>query len=80
MRNEEMRNGLLNTANYSIICVTLYFKYQIPSLTLWYVKVGGPMEGHTKKYDTSSEGWVPGAVPGVGFTLIASVLCLPSQF
>ena len=23
--------------------------------TLWFVKVGGPMEGLTKKYDTSPE-------------------------
>ena len=38
------------------------------------------MEGLTKKYDTSPESWVPGAKPGVGFMLIASVLCLPSQF
>ena len=38
------------------------------------------MEGLTKKYDTSPKSSVPGAVPGVGFMLIASVLCLPSQF
>ena len=48
--------------------------------TLWLSQVGGPMEGLTKKYDTSPESWVPGAKPGVGFMLIASVLCLPSQF
>ena len=29
----------------------------------------------TKKYDTSAESQVPGAVPGVGLMLIASVLC-----
>ena len=38
------------------------------------------MEGLTKKYDTSPKSSVPGAVPGVGFMLIASVLCLSYQF
>ena len=38
------------------------------------------MEGFTKKYDTSPESWVLGAVPEVGFLMIASVLFLPSQF
>ena len=64
------------TSNYSIIGVTLNTKLD----TLWLSQVGGPMEGLTKKYDTSPESWVPGAKPGVGFMLIASVLCLPSQF
>ena len=63
-------------SNYSIIGVTLNTKLD----TLWLSQVGGPMEGLTKKYDTSPESWVPGAKPGVGFMLIASVLCLPSQF
>ena len=38
-------------SNYSIIRVTLNTKLD----TLWFVKVGGPMEGLTKKYDTSLE-------------------------
>ena len=38
-------------SNYSIIRVTLNAKLY----TLWFVKVGGPMEGLTKKYDTSPE-------------------------
>ena len=42
------------------------------------------MECLTKTYETSTEicvpGAVPGAVPGVGFKLIHSVLCLPSEF
>ena len=40
-----------------------------------FVKVGSPTERLTKKYDTSAEGQVPGAVPGVGLMLIASVFC-----
>ena len=69
------KNFLL-VSNYSIIGVTLNTKLD----TLWLSQVGGPMEGLTKKYDTSPESWVPGAKPGVGFMLIASILCLPSQF
>ena len=38
-------------SNYSIIRVTLNTKLD----TLWVVKVGGPMEDLTKKYDTSPE-------------------------
>ena len=60
---------------YSIIRMTLNTKLD----TLCFVKVGGPMEGLANKYDTSSESCVPGAVPGVGFMLIASVLCLLSS-
>ena len=47
--------------------------------TLQFVKVDGPMERLIKIYDTSPERCVPGAVPGVGFKLIYSVLCLPSE-
>ena len=65
-----------SSSNYSIIGVTLNTKLD----TLWLSQVGGPMEGLTEKYDTSPESWVPGAKPGVGFMLIASILCLPSQF
>ena len=36
-----------------------------------FVKVDGPMERLIKIYDTSPERCVPGAVPGVGFKLIA---------
>ena len=39
-------------SNYSIIRVTLNTELDE---TLWFVKVGGPMEGLTKKYDTSPE-------------------------
>ena len=39
------------TSNYSIIGVTLNTKLD----TLWLSQVGGPMEGLTKKYDTSPE-------------------------
>ena len=45
--------------------------------TILYVSLWFPL---VKKNDTSDESLVPGAVPGVGFMLIASVLCLPSQF
>ena len=38
-------------SNYSIIGVTLNTKLD----TLWLSQVGGPMEGLTKKYDTSPE-------------------------
>ena len=38
------------------------------------VKIGSPKEKLTKKYDTSAESKVPGAVPGVGLMLIASVI------
>ena len=59
-------------SNYSIIRVTLNTKLDTPC----FVKVGGP----TNKYDTSPESWIPGAVPGVGFMLIALLLCLQPQF
>ena len=48
--------------------------------TLQFVKVDGPMERLIKIYDTFPERCVPGTVPGVGFKLINSVLCLPSEF
>ena len=38
------------------------------------------MERGEKINDTSPERSVPGAVLGVGFKLIDSVLCLPSEF
>ena len=38
------------------------------------------MERVTKKYDTSNEIRVPGAVPGVGLMLIRAVLSIKSQF
>ena len=38
-----------------------------------FVKVGVPTERLTKKYDTSAESLVPGAVPEVDFTYIESV-------
>ena len=38
------------------------------------------MEQLTKIYDTSPEICVPGAVPGVAFKSINSVLCLSSEF
>ena len=63
-------------SNYFTIGVTLNTKLD----TLWFSQVCGPMKSLTKGYDTSPESWVPGAKPGVDFMLIASVLCLPSQF
>ena len=42
-----------------------------------FIKVGGsPIERLTKSLIPLMKPGVPGAVPGVGFTLIASVLCL----
>ena len=38
------------------------------------------MEQLIKKYDTSPERCVPGAVPGVGFMLTDALLCLQSSF
>ena len=38
------------------------------------------MEWLIKIYDTARAKCVPGAVPGVGFKLIDSLLCLPSEF
>ena len=44
-------------------------------------KVGDPTKGLIKMYDTFPERCVPGAVPGVGFQFIDSVvLCLQSLF
>ena len=39
-----------------------------------FVKVGGPKERPTKKYHTTDETRVPGAVSEVGFMMIASAL------
>ena len=38
------------------------------------------MEWLIKIYDTARAKCVPGAVPGVGFKLIDSLLCMPSEF
>ena len=38
------------------------------------------MEQLIKKYDTSPERCVPGAVPGVGSILTDALLCLQSSF
>ena len=46
--------------------------------TLLFVQVGNPTKGLTKMYGTSPESWVRGAVTGIGFKLIAAVLCLQS--
>ena len=44
-------------SNYSKIRVTLNTELD----TLWFVKVGSPMEGLAKKYDSSPKKWVHGA-------------------
>ena len=38
------------------------------------------MEWVTKKYDSSPKSWILGAVTGVHFKQIASVVCLQSVF
>ena len=46
--------------------------------TLQFVKVGDPTKGLTTMYGTSPESWALGAVDGIGFKLIAAVLCSQS--
>ena len=51
LKPREIFHGGILVSNYSIIGVTLNTKLD----TLWLSQVGGPMEGLTKKYDTSPE-------------------------
>ena len=58
-------------------------KWNHPDLVVQFVKVDTKWYNGTadkKIYDTARAKCVPGAVPGVGFKLIDSLLCLPSEF
>ena len=71
----------LHENGYGLRCNAVRYtntKYLYRLTYIWvfgfsFVKVGVLTERLTKKYDTSNESWVPGAVPGVGLMLIRAV-------
>ena len=56
-------------------CHAAVWSYNGPRPTSWGTIYSVFPERLTKKHDISAESWVPGAVPGVCFMFIASLLC-----